>query len=167
MSVNIDFQRKLWIIIGMDRTKHTINELLVGLFNYITYIEERNLHKQGVPLSMNEVHLIESISKASDNTMSHIAKRSMVTQGTLTTNVKTLERKGYVERYRDEKDGRVVRLRLTEQSNPILEVHNQFHEQMIDKAIQDLHLEDNEVLMKSLNNIMDYFSNEYSKSLEM
>ena len=151
----------------MDRTKHTINELLVGLFNYITYIEERNLQKQGVPLSMNEVHLIESIQKASDNTMSHIAKRSMVTQGTLTTNIKTLERKGYVERYRDEKDGRIVRLRLTEKTEPILRIHNQFHEQMIDRAIQDLHLDDNKVLMKSLDNIMEYFSSEYSKTLDL
>ena len=151
----------------MDRTKHTINELLVGLFNYITYIEERNLQKQGVPLSMNEVHLIESIQKASDNTMSHIAKRSMITQGTLTTNIKTLERKGYVERYRDEKDGRIVRLRLTKKTEPILRIHNQFHEQMIDRAIQDLHLDDNKVLMKSLDNIMEYFSSEYSKTLDL
>ena len=89
----------------MDRTKHTINELLVGLFNYITFIEERNLQAKGVPLSMNEVHLLENIDKASDNTMSHIAKRCMVTQGTLTTNARKLIQKGYVERYRDDKDG--------------------------------------------------------------
>ena len=27
----------------MERAKHTLNELLVGLFNYILYIEEKNL----------------------------------------------------------------------------------------------------------------------------
>ena len=64
----------------MDRTRHTMNELLVGMFNYILYLEERNLKQKGVKLSMNEVHILESIQKASDNSMSHIAKRLMVTQ---------------------------------------------------------------------------------------
>lgn len=34
---------------------------------------------------------------------------------------------------------------------------------MIDRAIADLHLEDNEVLLKSLNNIMDYFTQIYGQ----
>lgn len=150
----------------MDRTKHTINELLVGLFNYITYIEERNLQEKGIQLSMNEVHLLESIDKASDNTMSYIAKRTMVTQGTLTTNVKKLVDKGYVERYKDANDGRIVRLRITDKARPVLDVHDTFHENMIDRVIADLHLEDNGVLMKSLDNLMEYFSTEYATHLQ-
>ncbi|MFR9257017.1 MAG: hypothetical protein ACLVJ6_16815 [Merdibacter sp.] len=71
----------------MGNLRHTTNELLVGLFNYILYIEERNLKKRGIELSMNDVHILENIKKASDNSMSHIAARLMVTQGTLTTNV--------------------------------------------------------------------------------
>lgn len=42
-------------------TRHTLNELLVGLFNYILYIEERNLKDSGVNLSMNDVHILENI----------------------------------------------------------------------------------------------------------
>ena len=114
---------------------------------------------------MNEVHLLENIDKASDNTMSHIAKRCMVTQGTLTTNARKLIQKGYVERYRDDKDGRIVRLRVTDKSRPILNIHNQFHEEMIDKVVADLHLEDNAILMKSLDNLMDFFTEEYAKEL--
>ena len=145
----------------MEYTKHTINELLVGMFNYILYIEERNLKKKNVKLSMSEVHLLESIDKASDNTMSNIAKRSMITQGTLTTNVKSLVAKGYVERYKDEKDGRIVRLKVTEAAKKILKIHDEFHEQMIDKAIADLKLDENKVLIDSLKNILDYFSEQY------
>lgn len=145
----------------MEYAKHTINELLVGMFNYILYIEEKNLKKKNVKLSMNEVHLLESIEKASDNTMSHIAKRSMITQGTLTTNVKGLVAKGYVERYKDDKDKRIVRLRITEPAKKVLKIHDQFHEEMIDKAISDLNLEDNKVLIDSLQNILDYFREQY------
>lgn len=150
----------------MDYTKHTLNELLVGLFNYILYIEEKNLKKKGIKLSMSEVHLLESIEKASDNTMSHIAKRSMITQGTLTTNVKCLVKKGYVERYKDEKDGRIVRLRITEAAREILKIHDEFHDVMIDKAVAHLNLQEDKLLIGSLERILDYFSEEYAQHLD-
>ena len=89
-----------------QKTRHTLNELLVYLFNYILYIEANNLKQKGVELSINEVHILERIEKASSNTMSHLARSLMVTSGTLTTNVSRLEKNGYVERYRDENDRR-------------------------------------------------------------
>ncbi|MDO4500572.1 MAG: MarR family transcriptional regulator [Erysipelotrichaceae bacterium] len=150
----------------MGFARHTINELLVGLFNYILYIEERNLKKHGVNVSMTEVHLLESIKKASNNTMSHIAKRSMITQGSLTTSVKKLEEKGYVERYKDPKDGRIVRLRVTDKADNVLAIHDEFHRYMIDKAIADLNLEDNDVLVNSLDNILKYFREEYALEMD-
>lgn len=147
----------------MSNTRHTLNELLVGLFNYILYIEERNLKKCGVELSMNDVHILENIYKASDNTMSHIAGRLMVTQGTLTTNVSKLINKGYVVRYKDEDDKRVVRLKVTEKAKDVLKIHDDFHANMIDKAIGDLGLDQNEVLNESLENILAYFREEYAE----
>ena len=145
-----------------QKTRHTLNELLVGLFNFILYIEANNLKQKGVELSINEVHILESIEKASSNTMSHLARRMMVTSGTLTTNVSRLEKKGYVERYRDENDRRIVRLRNTARALEVLKVHDEFHKNMIDKAIGDLGLDENEVLNTTLENILEYFSDEYS-----
>ena len=147
----------------MSNTRHTLNELLVGLFNYILYIEERNIKASGIELSMNEVHILENIEKASDNTMSHIAARLMVTQGTLTTNVSKLINKGYIVRYRDEDDKRVFRLKNTDKAKGVLKIHDDFHRNMIDKAIGDLGLDENEVLNESLENILKYFREEYSK----
>ena len=147
----------------MDRTRHTLNELLVGMFNYILYLEERNLKQKGVKLSMNEVHILENIQKTSDNSMSHIAKRLMVTQGTLTTNVAKLVTKGYVERLRDPADKRVVRLNITEKAEEVLKVHEDFHRDMIDKTIGDLGLDENEVLIQSLENILEYFRQAYGQ----
>ncbi len=144
------------------KTRHTLNELLVGLFNYILYIEANNLKQKGVELSINEVHIIERIERASSNTMSHLARSMMVTSGTLTTNVSRLEKKGYVERYRDENDRRIVRLRNTPKALEVLKIHDEFHANLIDKAIGDLGLEENEVLNETLENILEYFSDEYS-----
>ena len=38
--------------------RHTLNELLVGLLQYILYIEERNIRNKGFDLSMNDVHIL-------------------------------------------------------------------------------------------------------------
>lgn len=151
----------------MNQTRHTLNELLVGLFNYILYIEERNIKQKGVVLSMNDVHILESIQKASDNSMSHIARRCMITQGTLTTNVAKLIKKGYVIKYKDDEDKRISRLKITDKALDVLAIHDEFHKEMIDKALKDLHLEDNEVLNTSLENILAYFREEYSIKPEL
>ncbi len=145
----------------MENARHTLNELLVELFNFILNIEERNLKSNGVSLGMSEVHLLENIQKAEDNSMSFIANRLLITQGTLTSNVKRLMDKGYIHRYKDEKDKRIVRLELTEKADPVLKIHEDFHENMIDKAINDLEVPNNKVLIDSLENIMKYFKEEY------
>lgn len=145
----------------MDKAKHTLNELLVGLFNYILYIEERNLKDQGVKLTMHEVHTLESIQKTRDNSMTYVARRCMVAQSTLTSNVAKLEKKGYVTRYKDENDKRITRVSITDKALEVLKVHEDFHRDMINKAVSDLGLDENELLIDTLENIMEYFRTEY------
>ncbi len=145
----------------MERAKHTLNELLVGLFNYILYIEEKNLKESGVNLTMNEVHTLESIQKTRDNSMTYVARRCMVAQSTLTSNVAKLERKGYVQRYRDAADKRITRVSITEKAHDVLKIHEEFHKKMIDKIVADLGLDENHLLIDSLENILEYFRREY------
>lgn len=145
----------------MDDTRHTLNELLVDLFNYILLIEEKNLRDQGVKLSMTEVHILEAIQKSESNMMSAIAKRLMVTQGTLTVSTSKLVKKGYVERVKDEKDKRIVRLTLTDKAESIIQIHNQFHEAMIEKLLNELELDKEEELINSLKNLMKFFKEKY------
>ena len=140
----------------MEKAKHTLNELLVGLFNYILYIEEKNLKDSGVPLTMNEVHTLESIQKTRDNSMTYVARRCMVAQSTLTSNVAKLEKKGYAVRYKDEKDKRITRVSVTEKAAEVLAIHEEFHNRMIDKIVADMKLEENRLLIESLENIMEY-----------
>ncbi|MCR0590496.1 MarR family transcriptional regulator [[Clostridium] innocuum] len=145
----------------MDDTRHTLNELLVDLFNYILLIEEKNLRDQGVKLSMTEVHILEAIEKSESNMMSAIAKRLMVTQGTLTVSTSKLVKKGYVERVKDERDKRIVRLKLTEKAVSILAIHNRFHEEMIERLLNELELDKEVELIQSLRNLMEFFKGKY------
>lgn len=145
----------------MNDTRHTLNELLVGLFNYILLIEENNLSHQGVKLSMTEVHILEAIQKSESNMMSAIAKKLMVTQGTLTVSTGKLVKKGYIERIRDEKDKRIVRLVLTDKAEDVLAIHDQFHGEMIEKIVNELEIDKEQELIVSLKKVLAFFKEKY------
>lgn len=146
----------------MNDTRRTLNELLVNLFNNILAIEENNLRKANVELSMTEVHILEAIVKSESNMMSAVAKYLMVTQGTLTVSVSKLEKKGYVERIKDDEDRRVVRLLITDKAKEVLEVHDEFHAQMINKVVNELDIEEEQELLRSLQRVSAFFKEKYS-----
>lgn len=145
----------------MSSPKRIINELLVEVFNHILTVEGGELKKNGVKLSMTEVHVLEAIEKSTPPTMGDIAKRLRVTLGTLTTSINVLVRKGYVSRYRDEVDRRKVYLELNKSAIEVLVIHKEFHDEMIDSLFKDLNLDKDEVLLKSLENISNYFKQQY------
>lgn len=142
-------------------TKEILNELLVDVFNHILDIEEDELHKAGVTLSMKEVHAIEAISLTIDKTMSNVAKRLRITVGSLTICIDRLVSKGYVKRVNDEFDRRKVIIELTKKGEEVLQIHNHFHEEMLNDALNDLNIEEEKVLIKSLENIKNYFKFKY------
>lgn len=145
----------------MNDTRRTLNELLVNLFNNILAIEENNLRKANVEISMTEVHILEAIVKSESNMMSAVAKYLMVTQGTLTVSVSKLEKKGYVERIKDDEDRRVVRLLITDKAKEVLEVHDEFHAQMINKVVNELDIEEEQELLRSLQRVSAFFKEKY------
>lgn len=145
----------------MISPKQVINELLVDVFNHILSIEADTLKSRGVKLSMTEVHVLEAIRNSDIPIMGNIAQRLRVTLGTLTTSVNVLVRKGYVYRFRDDQDRRKVYIKLNQSAHDVLKIHDEFHNEMIDHVFKDLEIEKDEVLMKSLENVSNYFKNRY------
>lgn len=142
----------------MSHSNNVLNELLVELFNFILQIEERNLKIHNFDnLSMTEVHVIEAIAKSPNKSMGDIAKRLMVTVGTLTTSVNRLVEKGYVVRDRDASDRRIVLLGLTSEGEKANHIHEEFHRRMIDKILEETHAGDDELLIESLTKIKEFF----------
>lgn len=145
----------------MVSPKEVINELLVDVFNHILSIENDVLKKRGVKLSMTEVHVLEAVRNAEVPTMGNVAHKLRVTLGTLTTSVNVLVRKNFVYRYRDETDRRKVFLKLNQSALDVLKIHDEFHNEMVESLFHDLQLEKDELLMKSLENISEYFKQRY------
>ena len=145
----------------MSAAKKVINELLVEVFNHILSIEGSKLKERGVTISMNEMHVLEAVQKTEEPAMSKIARRLRVTVGTLTTSINRLVEKGYVTRKREEEDKRKVIVSLTKKAEAALKIHDNFHEEMLDALFEDMNLEEDEVLLQSLENLSEYFKNKY------
>ena len=57
-----------------------------------------------------------------------------------------------------------MRLLLSAKANEVLRIHHQFHEEMVDSCIVDLELEKEEVMIESLEKILNYFRSELEKN---
>jgi len=145
----------------MSEAKKVINELLVEVFNHILSIEGSKLKERGIKISMNEMHVLEAVKKTKDPSKSNIAGRLRVTVGTLTTSVNRLVEKGYATRKKDAEDKRKVIISLTDKALNSLRIHDEFHEEMLDALFSDMNIEEDEVLLQSLENLSLYFKNKY------
>lgn len=146
----------------MDNDKKQIlNELLVDIFNHILSIQQQRLKQSGVHLSLNEVHVLEQIEKASEPTMSTIASRLRITVGTLTTSVKRLVEKGFVVRYQTEEDLRKVLLKNTPLAKKVLKDHDQFHQEMIESVLEGVDDSALETITESFEKLIKFFKKAY------
>ena len=143
--------------------EETLNELLVKLFKDILEIESKCLiTEEFSDMTNNDMHIVEAIGLGEAKRSSEVAKLMSVTTGTLTRAVDGLVEHGYVNRTRSDKDKRVVYLTLTERGKAAYEHHKRFHEEMIANAKANLSEEELAILVRSLNQLNEYFRTAYS-----
>ena len=84
-----------------------------------------------------------------------------ITVGTLTTAINKLIKKGYVERKRIEEDRRVVLISLTKKGKLAYRLHEKFHKDRVNTAIDGVSEEQEEVLIYSLTELNTFFRKKY------
>ncbi len=136
-----------------------VNELLVDIFDTILLLEEQYHREKGIKLTMNEIHVLDKIAKSPTQRMSDIAADLHVTQGTLTSTINRLEKKGYVSRQRDSEDRRIFRLLNSEKANEVLKVHDAFHQGMV--ANMTALIGNNQVVLEALEQLNAFFNTMY------
>lgn len=145
-------------------TNRTLNELIVKLFNNIMDIEEKAIITEDfADITNNDMHIMEAIGIEEPRRMSAIAKRLSVTVGTLTTNMNSLEDKGYIIRERSTTDKRVVLVSLTQKGKKAFYHHRDFHKKMIKSIVKDLDEDEMKILIKCLLNLNDFLISEENK----
>lgn len=152
----------------MSTNKEQLNHFLVVTFNTILRLEEKTLESlTNNNLSISEVHLLETVFetiKQEENTATNIAHAAGITLGSLTTAVKTLEKKGYLIRERDEIDKRVVHIVPTPIAVFVNEQHAKFHERMVDDVVKSLSFQEEQVLVEALSKVQNYFGAQAKKA---
>jgi DNA-binding MarR family transcriptional regulator len=151
----------------MDGRRDSLNRFLVEVFNEILKTEELCLAEEGMDLTLRELHLIEEVCRAvdlgRDNCSTAIAAAQRITAGTLTTAVTQLEKKGYLERRRNDKDRRVVRIFPTQKARRADAYHAQFHNEMVTHIMEALSPEESAVFQKALGNVAQFFRSKYGE----
>ena len=149
----------------MNAHGETINRFLVEVFNEILKTEEQALEARCPDLSVREFHLIEEVCRAvdqnRDNRATAIAAAQRVTAGTLTTAVNLFEKKGYLERRRDDLDRRAVRIYPTEKGRQADAIHTSFHKEMVEDVLSVLTEEECQVFLRALSSVTTFFRQKY------
>lgn len=160
LSGDKSIHRKIRIGIGayMEKeTNRTLNELIVKIFNNMLDMEERAIITEEFrDITNNDMHIMEAIGIDEPRRMSEIALRLGVTVGTLTTNMNSLEKKGYIIRSRSKNDKRVVLVVLTEKGRKAFFHHKDFHKNMIKAIVKDMNEDEMKVIMKGLLSLNDF-----------
>lgn len=139
-----------------------VNHFLVNVFHKILKRESAMIGSGAFSgLSLREMHVIQEIvdaESAGESTRSgDIARRLDVTCGTLTSAIKSLEHKGFVQRCRDRADKRVVHLAVTPKGREAHQLHMAFHEDMVDSALKELNEQEADALVRALKRLDAYF----------
>lgn len=144
----------------MEKSYRALNDVLVNLFNDIMDIEQDAIITgEFCDITNNDMHIIEAVGVDQLMNMSSIAKKMLVTMGTLTISMNSLVKKGYVMRERSEEDRRVVFIRLTEKGKRAYYHHEAFHREMIEAVVKGLAEDEKEILVTSLTQLKDFFMN--------
>jgi DNA-binding MarR family transcriptional regulator len=132
--------------------------LLVKLFNQVLDKEaEAVITEEFKDITNNDMHIIEATGIDEPQSMSTIAGRLSVTVGTLTVNMNSLEKKGYITRNRSTEDKRVVLVTLTEKGRRAFFHHRDFHRAMIRSAVKGLEEEERKALISCLQKLNTFF----------
>lgn len=141
--------------------KEFLNDLLTNTFNSILRIEEQSVHNRlTAGLSIAELHTIVAIGLHESNPMNVIATRLNITLATLTSAITKLEKKGFVERMRSEKDRRQVLVHLTTDGRKAYRAHDLFHKKMVDNVLDQLNPEEERIFINALTKVKEFFDQE-------
>lgn len=149
----------------IDTFEKRLNKLLIETFRDILKVEELILQKSDPNLSINEVHLIESVRNGENRSrsVSEIASDLRIAVPSVTIAVNKLVKKGYLVKEKSSEDGRSVQIFLTREGEVIYRLHSYFHYKLVRAAAEDLTQEEKDALLIGVKNLDDFFKKKVAK----
>ncbi|MFA5331832.1 MAG: MarR family transcriptional regulator [Methanoregula sp.] len=117
--------------------------MLVRLFNKAAAIEHEPVDTgDGVLLYTSEKHLIDTVWRFPQESMSGLASHLGITKGALSQTAKKLEEKGYLERIKAEGNKKTVFLCLLGSGRRAYEWHRAYHAAVHEKIARELSIKE-------------------------
>lgn len=139
---------------SMDKALEKINTGLTRIFDNVLHVEAvvvaNEYHSK---ISLTEVHTIAAIGTGPLMSMGEVAAKLHITAGTLAVAINNLVRKGYVERFKSEKDRRIIRVGLTKQGKKVYHIHEKFHADMVEALTMGLSDKEMDIFSKVMSNL--------------
>ena len=107
-------------------------------------------HLESFGLTVPQMFVLRILGTENDLSISELSKRVGLTNSTVSGIVDRLEKEGYVQRQRDEKDRRVVYVKLTEKSRKLKQQIPVFKHDYFGSWIKELEHEKVEQIIESL-----------------
>lgn len=140
-----------------SKAKDTLYELLTNIFPKVELIEEQQLKKHHIPLTIKEVRMIVEISKNPNKTVGEISQLLCISTSTLSIGASRLEKKGYVIRTQNNNDKRIIHLNISDSGQKVVCVYQKIIFGIIDSLIADLRVGESSILIRSLESVNTYF----------
>ncbi|MEE0776007.1 MAG: MarR family transcriptional regulator [Bacillota bacterium] len=137
----------------MDSFALALNDILVEAYHNILHCEEEALRQNAkTALSINEIHLIDCVSKhnGEGRPVSPLAGDLSISRPSATVAVTKLVKKGYLKKLNCQNDGRVVRVRLTAEGCRINDSHHRYHLKMVQALTEIFTEEEKHCLMRGI-----------------
>lgn len=142
----------------MDKNTKKIYETMRNLFTLVQKLDEESIKKSDYnDLSRTELHALISIGTGRPKTMTHVANILEISVSTLTATVNKLVKKGYVERLRDDKDRRMVKIRLTDDGAKAAKAEEAFRETIVKDAVDQIPVDKIQYFVSAIDNINRFF----------
>ncbi len=139
-----------------------LNVLLTKTYRNIHEMEEQKVRKNShLKLSLGELNLMEAVEEYEKNggaTITELANDLNYTLSAITIAINGLEKKGYVQKFRDQEDKRSVRVRLSAQGRKINRVHKYIHKKLVREIAKEFNEEEMAVLTRGLVKVNDFFA---------
>lgn len=154
----------------MDKNKRRRIYVLVKRLSSLTHIIEKyqkTPHSYGTEdkFLMNEVHFLSAVDDEGTE-MGVIAERMFVTPGAVSQAALKLEKKGYISRERDPKDGRKNICRLKDSARAIKEYHDRVDKRNMD-ALYDFMGDFSTEDLKMCERFLEAMEKLYSMSIDL
>ena len=152
----------------MDQFSEQLNSLLVDTFRNILKVEQELVQRSGTDLSINELHMLEAVSKNRINgrTISDLASEMDISAPSVTVAVNKLQSKGYVMKDKCESDGRMVYVRLTKLGSKTNAAHQYFHQSLVRSVTRELEPNEQQAMYKGIVKLDEFFKKKLNQTEE-